>query len=114
MVGDISSATRTEVLGAIHNQYTEGSKKDKGRMLDEFVAIAECHRKHAVRLLYQSEDAAIRTVPKGRRIYDEAVRQALIVARRRRTGYVERGSRQRCPAWWNLWRGMAISLWTQM
>ena len=48
-------------------------------MLDELVAIAGCHRKHAVRLLCQSEDAAVRTVPKGRRIYDEAVRQALIV-----------------------------------
>ena len=79
MVGDISSATRTEVLGAIRNRYREASKKDKGRMLDEFVAIAGCHRKHAVRLLCQSEDAAVRTVPKGRRIYDEAVRQALIV-----------------------------------
>ena len=57
----------------------DASKKDKGRMLDEFVAIAGCHRKHAVRLLCQSEDAAVRTVPKGRRIYDEAVRQVLIV-----------------------------------
>ena len=70
MVGDISSATRTEVLGAIRNRYREASKKDKSRMLDEFVAIAGCHRKHAVRLLRQSEDAAGRTVPKGRRIYD--------------------------------------------
>ena len=79
MVGDISSATRTEVIGAIRNRYREASKKDKSRMLDELVAIAGCHRKHAVRLLCQSEDAAVRSVPKGRRIYDEAVRKALIV-----------------------------------
>ena len=79
MVGEISLATKTEVLGAVRNRYREASKKDKGRMLDEFVAIAGCHRKHAVRLMCQSEDAAVRTVPKGRRIYDEAVRQALIV-----------------------------------
>ena len=39
MVGDISLATRTEVLGAIRNRYREASKKDKSRMLDEFVAI---------------------------------------------------------------------------
>ena len=79
MVGDISLATRTEVLGAIRSRYREASKKDKSRMLDEFVAILGCHRKHAVRLLGQSEEVATRTVQKGQRIYDEAVRQALIV-----------------------------------
>ena len=38
MVGEISGATRTEVLRAIRNRYREASKKDKSRMLDEFVA----------------------------------------------------------------------------
>ena len=79
MVGDISVATRTELLGAIRSRYTEASKKDKSRMLDEFVAIAGCHRKYAVRLLGKCEDVVDRTVPNGQRIYDEAVRQALIV-----------------------------------
>ena len=78
MFGEISAVTRTGTQGYSH-RYREASKKDKSRMLDEFVAIAGCHRKHAVRLLCQSEDAAVRTVPKGRRIYDEAVRQALTV-----------------------------------
>ena len=53
MVGEISGVTRTEVLRAIRNRYREASKKDKSRMLDEFVAIVGCHRKHAVRLLRQ-------------------------------------------------------------
>ena len=79
MVGEISTATRTEVLGAIRSRYREASKTDKSRMLDEFVALAGCHRKHAVRLLGQHERSTDRSVPKGRRIYDEAVRQALIV-----------------------------------
>ena len=82
MVGEISAATRTEVLGAIRSRYTgtrEASKRDKSRMLDEFVAMAGCHRKHAVRLLGHHERSTDRSVPKGRRIYDEAVRQALIV-----------------------------------
>ena len=48
-------------------------------MLDEFVAMTGCHRKHAVRLLGQGEDASTRAVPRGRRIYDEAVREALTV-----------------------------------
>ena len=79
MVGEISAATRTEVLGAIRSLYREASKRDKSRMLDEFVAMAGCHRKHAVRLLGLGERSTGRSVPKGRRIYDEAVRQALIV-----------------------------------
>ena len=37
-------------------------------------------RKNAVRLLGEHERSTGRSVPRGRRIYDEAVRQALIVA----------------------------------
>ena len=48
-------------------------------MLDEFVAIVGCHRKHAVRLLKQGDKPTGQTVPKGQRIYDEAVREALTV-----------------------------------
>ena len=47
MVSEISTATRTEVLGAIRSRYREASKGDKTRMLDEFVALTGCHRKHA-------------------------------------------------------------------
>ena len=79
MAGDISLATRTEILGAIRSRYKEASKKDKSKMLDEFVAMTGCHRKHAVRLLRQGEDSSPRAVPRGRRIYDEAVREALTV-----------------------------------
>ena len=79
MVTEISTVTRIEILRAIRGRYREASKRDKGRMLDEFVAIAGCHRKHAVRLLNQAgQDNSERPVPRGKRIYDEAVRQALI------------------------------------
>ena len=79
MVAEISTTTRTEVLESIRGRYREASKTDKTRMLDEFVALTGCHRKHAVRLPGQSDEAVEREVPRGRRIYDEAVRQALIV-----------------------------------
>ena len=80
MVGEISTATRTEVLGAVRSRYMAASKRDKSRMLDEFVAIAGCHRKHAVRLLNQDgQENSERSVPRGRRTYDEAVSQVLIV-----------------------------------
>ena len=79
MVGEISGVTKTEVLRAIRNRYREASKKDKSRMLDEFVAMAGCHRKHAVRLLRQGDKPTEQAASKGQRIYDEAVREALTV-----------------------------------
>ena len=75
----IGTATRTEVLEAVRGRYREASRGDKTRMLDEFVAMVGCHRKHAVRLLGQQERSTGHSVLRGRRIYDEAVRQALIV-----------------------------------
>ena len=63
MVGEISTATRTEVLGAIRSRYRKASKRDKSRMLDEFVSMAGCHRKHAVRLLGEHEPSTGRSVP---------------------------------------------------
>ena len=44
MAGEISLATRTEVLGAIRIRYREAPKKDKSRMLDEFVEVAPINR----------------------------------------------------------------------
>ena len=79
MAGEVSTATRTEVLGAFLSRYRETSKRAKSRMLDEFVAMAGCHRKHAVRLLGHDEEEAKRAPSKGGRIYDDAVRQALVV-----------------------------------
>ena len=79
MIGEISGVTKTEVLRAIRNRYREASKKDKSRMLDEFIAIVGCHIKHAVRLLSQGDKPTEQTASKGQRIYDEAVREALTV-----------------------------------
>ena len=79
MVADIRAVTRAEVLGAIRRRDGEASKKYKSRMLDEFVAIAGFHSKNAVRLLGQCNQIRERTVPNDQHIYDEAVRQALIV-----------------------------------
>ena len=108
MVGEISGVTKTEVLRAIRNRYREASKKDKSRMLDEFVAIVGCHIKHAVRLLSQGDKPTEQPASKGQRIYDEAVREALTVVWEASDRYAARGSRQRCPVWWSRWRGMVI------
>ena len=36
---------------AVRARYLRSSKKERGEVLDEFVAVVGCHRKSAVRLL---------------------------------------------------------------
>ena len=70
-----------ELLATIRDRYRESSKKDKGRILDESIAVTGHHRKQGIRLLGQSGDAGDKlSMIKGRRIYDEAVRAAVILA----------------------------------
>ena len=72
---------KPELLATIRDRYRASSKKDKGRILDEFIAVTGHHRKHGIRLLGQSSDDGEQqpAAKKGRRIYDESVRQAVIV-----------------------------------
>ena len=79
MVSEIRTATGSEVFEAIRSRYREASNKDKSSMLDESVAIVVCHWKHAVRLLGHGNEPVDRKAPRCRGIYDEAVKQALIV-----------------------------------
>ena len=44
-------ATMDELVAAIGDRYARSGRMDKGRILDEFVAVAGIHRKHAQRLL---------------------------------------------------------------
>ena len=71
---------KRELLASIQERYQGSSKKDKGRTLDEFIAVTGHHRKHGIRLLGQSTEAKSQASGvKGRRIYDEAVREAVIL-----------------------------------
>jgi hypothetical protein len=75
----ISKPTRREILEALRERYRISSKTEKTQLLNEFVDISGCHRKYAISLLTEPEPL-IPAAPKlGRRIYPEAVRQALIV-----------------------------------
>jgi Integrase core domain len=74
----ISMATRKELLAAIGSRYRAASRSEKERILDEFVATTGYHRKHAIRAL--RAEAPVASPPAVRnRLYDEAVKQALIV-----------------------------------
>ena len=71
---------KRELLATLRDRYRSSSKKDKSRILNEFIAITGHHRKHGIRLLGKLDDHEDNTrVVKGRRIYDEAVREAVIV-----------------------------------
>jgi Integrase core domain len=79
MHNTISKLAQTEVLEALRERYQEAAKAKKTKILDEFVAVAGCHRKHAIRLLADIDAAAFKAPVVGRRTYDEAVREALVV-----------------------------------
>ena len=69
---------KQELLASIQDHYQGSSKKNKGRILDEFIAVTGHHRKHGIRLLGRLGEAADQGAGvKGRRIYDEAVREAV-------------------------------------
>ena len=77
----LSMATRQELEGAIGARYTAGSREEKRRILDEFVAVSGYHRKSAIRLLAGAPVAQV-AAPRGRpRRYDAAVREALACVR---------------------------------
>ena len=60
----ISKQTRRELLEALHERYRNSAKIDKAKILDEFVALAGCHRKHGQR----NEDRYARVNDEERRV----------------------------------------------
>jgi hypothetical protein len=72
-------ATRDELIGALVERYAQSGIAERGRILDQFVAVTGYHRKHAARVLRDSRPRGRSGPRPGRRIYDTAVREALIV-----------------------------------
>ena len=71
--------TRDELVAAIAGRYAREARAQRSRILDEFVAVTGFHRKHAMRVLRVGQPNW-RSGPRlGRRVYDDAVREALIV-----------------------------------
>lgn len=79
MHNKISPQTKRELLHALRERYQQAPKMEKTRILDEYVEVAECHRKHAIRLLTDADPVRLKPPVHGRRVYAEAVREALIV-----------------------------------
>lgn len=75
----IGRQTRRQLLETLRQRYQQLHKREKTKILDEFVAVSGCHRKHAIRLLTADASTALTAPATARRVYDEAVREALIV-----------------------------------
>jgi hypothetical protein len=74
----ISMTPRKELVAALQLRYSSAAFGDRIKILDEFVALTGYHRKHAIRLL-QEKASPTQGTPARNRLYDDAVRQALIV-----------------------------------
>lgn len=74
----ISLKTRRELTAAVAERYRAADRQSKKAILDEFVKITGYHRKHAIRIL-SGKQVTQQKKPLGRRIYHEAVDEALIV-----------------------------------
>ena len=73
----IGMTTRDELIAATAARYARADRLQRGRILDEFAAVTGFHRKHASRLL-RSGHVADRSAPRrSRRLYDDAMREAL-------------------------------------
>jgi hypothetical protein len=79
MSAKISKQAKRELLEALCQRYQRAAKHDKSKILDEFVAVSGCHRKHAIRLLTVHGPRPANAPVVARRTYDEAMRQTLIV-----------------------------------
>src|SRR5437762_410558 len=75
----VSMATRDELISALSIRYSEVGRIERSRILDEFIAVTGYHRKHAMRVLRGRCTGARHGLRPGRRVYGDAVREALIV-----------------------------------
>ena len=80
MKDPVSAQTRHALVAAVRERYQAGTREDKTRILEEFIAISGYHRKSAIRVLNGSASAGSGS-PRGaaRTVYDQAVLEALQV-----------------------------------
>ena len=72
--------TRQELIKAVGRRYQTATRVQKIEILNEFVQVTQYHRKYALQLLGQDSDSTGEKQHKlGRRTYQEAVREALIL-----------------------------------
>jgi hypothetical protein len=75
----VSKTARKEIVEAVRTRYEQASKLEKGAILSEFTAVSGYHREHAIRLLNPQAEVLVKGMIEGGRVYDEAVKAALVL-----------------------------------
>ena len=76
----ITLSARIELTRAIRDRYRAAAGEAKHQILSEFIAVSGYHPKSAIRILNRHDDGPRQAQTRDRpRLYDEAIRQALIV-----------------------------------
>jgi hypothetical protein len=56
MENKISNNTKKELLRALRARYLKATKKEKTRIINEFILLTGYHRKHVIRLLLEQDN----------------------------------------------------------
>lgn len=75
----INVRTKQELVRAVAEKYHRADRQEKRMILDHFVAVTGYHRKHSIRLLNSTAELAVPRRSRRFRIYDESVKEALVV-----------------------------------
>lgn len=75
----IEHGSGRELIEAVGARYRKAERAEKKQILDEFVALAGFHPKHAIRVLRRERRGKISDPGTTSRVYDEAVITALTV-----------------------------------
>lgn len=73
----MTRASIVEYVEAVRGRYFQVSKKEKGKILDEFTKVTGCHRKAAIRLLHRGNQQSTKKKRGRPRQYGIAVAEAL-------------------------------------
>ena len=98
-------ATRDELVAAVGQRYARADRAQRGRILDEFTQLTGFHRKHAARVLRDGRADGRGGPRRGRRVYDEAVREALMVLWEASDRVCGKRLRPLLRSWWRRWSG---------
>ena len=96
-MGQISMATRDELVGALATRYVASDRKGRGRILDELVAVSGLHRKRSG-AAWQSAPSIMYSITRGE-LYGVMLSiscarcQIRILSRPHRSGWLEIQSR---------------------
>ena len=70
---------KRELVRVVAEKYQRAGRHDKHNILEQFVAVTGYHRKHSIRLLNSTAELVTPRRTRRFRVYDEAVKQALVV-----------------------------------